>query len=103
MDQPVDWWGQLGLEVLGVLVDREQARPFWQEYLRLMVQEAAYIPLYYPQRLAGISERLRGVTMDIRGDFPSVAEWWILPGRRGAASTARGADTAGRDSGGAGK
>ena len=90
------------IDTLGVLTDREQARPLWQEYQRLMVQEAAYIPLYYPQRLAGLRERLKGVTMDIRGDFPSITEWWIPPSERRAGPAAAG-DSAGRISKGSAK
>jgi hypothetical protein len=43
------------------------------------VQEAPYVPLYYPRRLTGVRERLRGVEMDIRGELPTVTQWWIAP------------------------
>lgn len=67
------------IDTLAVLTDREQARPLWQQYQRILVQDAPYIPLYYPLRLTGINDRVQGVTMDIRNEFPTVARWWIPP------------------------
>ncbi|MEX2572047.1 MAG: ABC transporter substrate-binding protein [Gemmatimonadota bacterium] len=78
------------IDTVAVMTDREAALPFWREYQRLIVHEAPYIPLYYPQRLAGVRERLRGVVMDLRGEFATITDWWILPGeRRGAGATAQ--------------
>jgi peptide/nickel transport system substrate-binding protein len=71
------------IDTLAVLTDRELATPLWREYQHLVVEEAPYIPLYYPQRLNGVSENLQGAVMDVRGEYSTVTEWWMLPqGRR---------------------
>ena len=71
------------------MTDRQAALPFWKEYQHLVVQESPYTVLYYPQRTAAINRRLNGADMDIRGDFISVAKWWIAPAaRRGPARPA---------------
>ncbi|HYJ80115.1 MAG TPA: ABC transporter substrate-binding protein [Longimicrobiaceae bacterium] len=80
------------IDTLGVMTDRTAALPLWQEYQRLMVQEAPYTTIYYPKRLTGVSARLRGWEMDIRGELPNITEWWIDPAQRRAAP-ARPADT----------
>jgi peptide/nickel transport system substrate-binding protein len=33
--------------------------------------------LYHPRGLQGISRRLHGVTMDLRGELPTVHDWWV--------------------------
>ncbi|MBW3630461.1 MAG: hypothetical protein KY464_14340 [Gemmatimonadetes bacterium] len=88
------------IDTLGVITDREEARPLWREYQHLMVREAPYIPLYYPERLNGVRTRLQGAVIDIRGELPTVAKWWILPSERraGTAVPRAGRDSARRDS-----
>jgi peptide/nickel transport system substrate-binding protein len=73
------------IDTLGLMMDREAAKPLWQEYQRLMVQEAPYTVLYYPKRLTGVNKRLRGAEMDIRGEFTNPQKWWIDPAQRRAA------------------
>ena len=70
------------IDTVAVLADREEARPFWREYDRLVAQEAPYTVLYYPQRLAGLSRRMQNVEMDTRGELINVQEWWIAPQHR---------------------
>lgn len=84
------------IDTLAVLMDRELAAPLWREYQHLIVREAPYIPLYYPERLVGVSDRLQGVVMDVRNEFPSITEWWIPPSRRGG-TTGSSADSVRRD------
>lgn len=77
------------IDTTGVMTDRQAALPFWKEYQHLMVQESPYTIIYYPQRLAAVNRRLRGAETDIRGDFITVAKWWIDPAaRRGPARPA---------------
>lgn len=102
LDKPYQYVGysnpraDMLIDTLAVLTDRELARPIWREYQRLVVQEAPYVPLYYPQRLNGLRDRLQGVEMDIRGEFPTVTEWWIAPRERraGPAAAPTATDTA---------
>ncbi len=70
------------LDTLGLIVDRNQARPLWKEYQSLLAQEAPKTVLYYPNRVAAVRTRLQGVEMDARGDFISVTRWWIDPAQR---------------------
>jgi peptide/nickel transport system substrate-binding protein len=69
------------LDTLTVVVDRDEARPLWAEYHRLLVEESPYTVLHYPQRLMGHRSRLRGVDLDVRGDLVSVQRWWIARDR----------------------
>jgi peptide/nickel transport system substrate-binding protein len=78
------------IETVAVMMDRDQARPFWEEYQRMMVQEAPYVPLYYPKRLTGLRERLQGVEIDIRGELATVTRWWIAPRERTPGTTVAG-------------
>jgi peptide/nickel transport system substrate-binding protein len=70
------------IDTLGVTMDREQARPLWREYQRLIVQESPYTVLYYPERLGAIRTRLQGVVADIRGETITAGKWWLLPDQR---------------------
>jgi peptide/nickel transport system substrate-binding protein len=70
------------LDTLIVEMDRERALPLWQEYQRIVVQDAPYIPLYYQRRMAGVRERVRNTQMDIRGELNEIQRWWLSPGDR---------------------
>lgn len=107
LDQPYQYVGysnprvDMLLDTLDVVLDREQGKQLYSEYQRLIAGEAPYVPLYYPQRLAGVRTRLHNFTLDTRGEFANAREWWIHPSERrpvrgpaaGAADTAA-ADTA---------
>jgi len=71
------------IDTLNLILDRNEARPLWEEYQQLLAQESPYTVLYYPERLNGIRDRLRGTTFDVRGDFNDAAQWWIHPSDRG--------------------
>lgn len=77
------------LDTLAVMTDHQAAAPLWKEYQHLLVQQAPYTVLYLPERLNGVARRLNGVEMDIRGEFPSVTQWWIAPSDRRAGGPAR--------------
>jgi peptide/nickel transport system substrate-binding protein len=88
-DDPFQWVGHCDpdtdrlLEALPRIVDREQARPLWAEYQRKIARDQPYTFLYFQERLEGVSERLRNVDPDARGDWVGANKWWILPGARG--------------------
>jgi peptide/nickel transport system substrate-binding protein len=72
------------MEQILLTVDREEARPLWQEYQRLIVRDSPYTVLHYPRRMAAVRTRLNDVHMDARGELVNVTEWWIAPrDRRG--------------------
>ena len=33
--------------------------------------------LYHPRGLQGMNRRVHGVTMDLRGELPTVQQWWV--------------------------
>lgn len=70
------------LDTLPLIVDRAQARPLWQEYQRLIAHDQPYTFLYYQRRIEGVSNRLRNVNPDARGDLVGVDKWYIHPGQR---------------------
>jgi peptide/nickel transport system substrate-binding protein len=74
------------IDTLGVILDREQARPLFREYQRLLVQESPYTVLYYVERIGGVRTSLQGAVLDTRGETVSAKDWWILPGQRRATS-----------------
>ncbi len=67
------------LDTLQLVTDRREAYPLWQEYQDRIIQVQPYTFLYFPDRQSGINRRLRGVVMDVRGDWVSVKDWWIAP------------------------
>lgn len=72
------------MDSLRVTMDREAARPLWREYQQLIIQEAPYTVLYYPDVLMAVRERLQGVEVDRRGFLVSIARWWVPPRERRA-------------------
>lgn len=82
------------LDTLAVITEREQARPLWRDYERLIVQESPYTVIYYPERLTGVHKRLQNVETDVRGELVNVQDWWIVPSqRRGGAGKTPAAQT----------
>jgi peptide/nickel transport system substrate-binding protein len=57
--------------------DRVDAVNLWDEYLTVLDREHPYTYLFFPDRLAGVNRRLRGVTMDARGEWAEVRSWSI--------------------------
>jgi peptide/nickel transport system substrate-binding protein len=70
------------MDTLGVVASRSEARPLWIEYQRHLAQAAPITVLLYPRQLIGVRTRLRGVEMDSRGEYITVARWSIAPGQR---------------------
>jgi peptide/nickel transport system substrate-binding protein len=70
------------IDTVAVLMDREEARPFWREYERFIVQESPYSVLYFPQRLVAVRDRVRDAEMDGRAELVNVTRWWVAPGER---------------------
>lgn len=70
------------IDTLGLIVNRDVARPLWSEYQRHLAQAAPFTVLFYPKQTIGVRTRLRGVEMDARGEYITVARWWLAPDRR---------------------
>jgi peptide/nickel transport system substrate-binding protein len=71
------------LDRLPLISDREEARPMWQAYQELLVDEQPSTFLYWSDRLIGVNKRIEGEVMDVRGEWGNVKDWWISPDRRG--------------------
>jgi ABC-type transport system substrate-binding protein len=76
------------LDTLQLVVDRQAAIPLWKEYQLLLLREQPYTYFYFPERLDGINKRVRDVTMDARGEWVNIKDWWIPRDKRRAAQRA---------------
>jgi peptide/nickel transport system substrate-binding protein len=88
LDGPFQWASYCNprvdeiLDQVAMMVDRSRALPLWHEYQEILQWEQPYTFLYYDVRANAVRERVRGVEMDIRGDFINVKDWWIAPADR---------------------
>ena len=88
IDQPFAWSGTRNPEIdrllveLGTAVDRAVARELWAEYQNVVIEEQPYLFFYFPSRLVGVSSRMENVTMDQRGVWLNVKDWYIDPAAR---------------------
>jgi peptide/nickel transport system substrate-binding protein len=46
---------------------------------RLFADSLPIAWLYHARGVNGMNRRVRGVTMDVRGELPTVARWWTAP------------------------
>jgi peptide/nickel transport system substrate-binding protein len=65
------------MDSLRVAPDREVAGALWSEYQHRIMELQPYTYLYYPDRLDGLNTRVKGVTLDLRGEWAGIREWWI--------------------------
>ena len=70
------------LDSLNVTMDREVARPLWQEYHERVLEASPYAVLFYQDQLLASRARVRGVEFDIRGMFAALTRAWIPPRER---------------------
>jgi peptide/nickel transport system substrate-binding protein len=88
IDQPYAWSGTRNpkidrlLEELSRTVDRAEAKPIWTEYQQALIEEQPYTYFYFPDRLDGVNKRLKGVTMDARGEWLNIKDWYLDPASR---------------------
>lgn len=70
------------LEALELVTDRQEAIDLWREYQYRVIQLQPYTYLYHITRLAGVNRRLMGVTLDARGEWATIRDWWTPPDLR---------------------
>ena len=70
------------LDQLPLVVDRDDAIPLWKQYQEFLVDEQPYTFFYFPERLDGVSNDLRDVQMDVRGEWVNIKDWWIPTDQR---------------------
>jgi len=88
IDQPYAWSGTQNpeidriLEALGRATNRDEARSLWRDYQVAVMEEQPYTYFYFPERLAGVNVRVRGIQMDARGEWLNIRKWYIDPATR---------------------
>ena len=70
------------LDQLPLVVDRTEAKPLWKQYQELLVDEQPFTFFFFPDRIEGVSKRLRDVEMDSRGEWLNIKDWWIPADQR---------------------
>jgi peptide/nickel transport system substrate-binding protein len=68
------------LDTLQLIPTREEAGPVWQAYQARLLRLQPFTYLYAYHRQNGLNRRLENVTMDVRGDWQNIREWWISSG-----------------------
>jgi peptide/nickel transport system substrate-binding protein len=61
----------------------DEARKAWHEVQRYLAQASPVAWVYHARGVQGLSRRLRGVIMDLRGELVSVARWTTESGAAG--------------------
>jgi peptide/nickel transport system substrate-binding protein len=73
--------GDAGLAYLGPLAalagQAAPAEPAAAQ--RMFADSMPVVFLYHARGLQGMNRRVHGVTMDLRGELPSVHDWWVAP------------------------
>jgi peptide/nickel transport system substrate-binding protein len=63
-------------------VDRDEARPLWHRFQRIVRDEAPYTFLFYDRERMGVNVRLKGAVMDARGYLVNAPRWWVPEAER---------------------
>ncbi len=73
--------GDLGLGYLRPLAELAGVPPgpTADATVRVLADSAPVAFLYHARGVQGASRRVRGVRMDLRGELPTVHDWWVVP------------------------
>jgi peptide/nickel transport system substrate-binding protein len=73
--------GDAGLAYLGAIgsVAGIALPPAPAEAQRVMADSVPMVVIYHARGLQGMSRRVHGVRMDLRGELATVHDWWIEP------------------------
>jgi peptide/nickel transport system substrate-binding protein len=76
--------GDLGLGHLVPLATTAGLRPdgTGERLVTLIEDSVAAVFLYHARGVQGMNRRVRGVTMDLRGELVTLAEWWVDDGEQ---------------------
>ncbi len=72
------------IDSLALHLERERERALWHRAQEILLRDQPWTFLYYFPNLAGVSQRLRGVEMDVRGQLATVEDWWLEGAYAGA-------------------
>jgi peptide/nickel transport system substrate-binding protein len=70
------------LDSMQVVSDRAVLDGLVDRYNAIMAADQPYTFLYYADHVVASRVQLRGTTMDSRGDWVSVTDWWLEPAAR---------------------
>ncbi|HET6232849.1 MAG TPA: ABC transporter substrate-binding protein [Longimicrobiaceae bacterium] len=90
MGGPFQWVGYCDpqvdrmLDTLQTIPSRAAAKPVWEQYQRKIAADVPFTFIDFDQRREGVSNRLRNVHPDARGDLVGAAKWYITPEARRA-------------------
>ncbi|MFQ5529680.1 MAG: ABC transporter substrate-binding protein, partial [Gemmatimonadota bacterium] len=70
------------LDSMQVIADRGRLDALVDRYNGIMARDQPYTFLYYADHVVAARVELRGATMDSRGDWVSVTDWWLEPAAR---------------------
>lgn len=65
---------------------REARADGWARVQRVLLDSVPATWLYHARGVQGLSRRLQGVTMDLRGELATVHDWWLAAPAGGAAA-----------------
>jgi peptide/nickel transport system substrate-binding protein len=69
------------LDQTATITRREESLPLWRRFEQIMRESQPWSFLFYYPDLILLSDRVRGVRMDIRGVLVNVPEWWLAPAK----------------------
>ena len=88
MDQPYAYTGTNNpkidrlLSEISLTVDRQKAKRLWLDYQKELIKEQPYTYFYFPDRLVGVNNRVKGAVMDARGEWLNIKDWYLDPASR---------------------
>lgn len=70
------------LDAIPAAEDEVELERLYGQYQEALLEEQPFLFLYYGDRVAGVNRRVQGIGMDVRGEWATVTDWWILPEQR---------------------
>lgn len=67
------------LDSAGAAPTRAAALPWWHKVQRILRNDEPWSFLFYYPDIVGVSDRLKGVEMDLRGNLATIRDWWLTP------------------------
>ncbi|MGH7481520.1 MAG: ABC transporter substrate-binding protein [Longimicrobiales bacterium] len=65
------------IERAAASTDAEESRELWAEFLRIMQEEQPFTFMFWFEELAAARISVGGIEMDQRGEFVTLADWWV--------------------------
>ena len=65
------------LEQARAIPNQTKAKPYWDKFQKIILNECPYSFLFIEDKLAGYNKKVNGVKMDVRGFLSNIHKWWI--------------------------